>query len=102
MIAIVTKDYSKILPKIKENLPELIQIVLGCINDTKVIEDENKLETSTLPNLISQYLKNCNQEKLKECLGECKNKNDGRPPYFILMCNKSCEYENGCLLPWEK
>ena len=24
MIAIVTKDYSKILPKIKENLPELI------------------------------------------------------------------------------
>ena len=38
MIAIVTKDYSKLLPKIKENLPELIQIVLGCINDTNAIK----------------------------------------------------------------
>ena len=43
IVAIATKDYSKLLPKIKESLPELIQIVLGCITDTKVIEDE-KLE----------------------------------------------------------
>ena len=56
MIAIVTKDYSKLLPKIKENLPELIQIVLGCINDTNAIEDENKLETSPIPQL-QQILK---------------------------------------------
>ena len=43
IVAIATKDYSKLLPKIKESLPELIQIVLGCITDTKSIEDE-KLE----------------------------------------------------------
>ena len=43
IVAIATKDYSKLLPKIKESLPELIQIVLSCITDTKVIEDE-KLE----------------------------------------------------------
>ena len=46
IVAIATKDYSKLLPKIKESLPELIQIVLGCITDTKVIEDE---KLSSLP-----------------------------------------------------
>ena len=42
IVAIVTKDYSKLLPKIKEVLPELIKIVLGCITDSKVIEEEAK------------------------------------------------------------
>ena len=44
IVAIATKDYSKLLPKIKESIPELIKIVLGCIIDTKTIEDEAKLE----------------------------------------------------------
>ena len=44
IVAIATKDYSKLLPKIKEALPELIQIVLGCITDTKAVEDQSKLE----------------------------------------------------------
>ena len=42
MVAIMTKDYSKLLPKIKESIPELIQIVLGCI--TNPAEDQPKLE----------------------------------------------------------
>ena len=42
IVAIATKDYSKLLPKIKESLPELIKIVLGCLVDTK--EDPAKLE----------------------------------------------------------
>ena len=46
IVAIVTKDYSKLLPKIKEALPELIKIVLGCITDSKVIEEEAKLEAT--------------------------------------------------------
>ena len=45
MIAIATKDFSKLLPKIKEALPELIQIVIGCIReDKKVAEEEPALE----------------------------------------------------------
>ena len=48
MIAIITKDYSKLLPKIKESLPELIQIVIGCITDTNAIEAQPKLEGNDL------------------------------------------------------
>ena len=44
MVAIITKDYSQLLPKIKESLPELIQIVIGCITDTKAIEEQPKSE----------------------------------------------------------
>ena len=44
IVAIATKDYSKLLPKIKESIPELIKIVLGCIIDTKTIEDQAKSE----------------------------------------------------------
>ena len=40
IVAIATKDYSKLLPKIKESLPDLIQILLGSITATKYIVDE--------------------------------------------------------------
>ncbi len=55
IVAIATKDYSKLLPKIKESLPELIQIVLGCIIDTKATEDQTKLSITPIggdPSLI--------------------------------------------------
>ena len=45
IVAIATKDYSKLLPKIKASRPELIQIVLGCIIEPKAIEEQPKLET---------------------------------------------------------
>ena len=44
MIAIVTKDFSKLLPKIIESLPDLIQVVVGCLNEKTAIEDEPKAE----------------------------------------------------------
>ena len=44
MIAIATKDFSKLWPKIKEALPELIKIVVGCITEEKVVEEETVLE----------------------------------------------------------
>ena len=43
MVDIVTKDYSKLLPKIKEAIPDLIRIVLGCLTDANVTEDGPKL-----------------------------------------------------------
>ena len=75
IVAIATKDYSKLLPKIKESLPELIQIVLGCITDTKAIGDE-KLE-SILPPTINPIF-NCNSmcgfgtpAMVTQCLKNC-------------------------------
>ena len=43
IIAIATQDYSKLLPKIKEALPDLIRIVLGCLTDANATEDGPKL-----------------------------------------------------------
>ena len=46
MIAIATKDFSKLWPKIKEALPELIKIVIGCVTEEKAVEEEPILEKS--------------------------------------------------------
>ena len=43
IISIATQDYSKLLPKIKEALPDLIRIVLGCLTDANATEDGPKL-----------------------------------------------------------
>ena len=57
IVAFATKDYSKLLPKIKESIPELMQIVLGCLVDTK--EDQPKLANFS-PFFI--YSGNCSKE----------------------------------------
>ena len=36
MVAIATKDFSKLWPKIKESLPELIQVVIKCATENEV------------------------------------------------------------------
>ena len=71
--AIVNQDFSKLLPKLKESLPELIKIVLGCVIDTNAIEESPKLEKVINPCarscadlpffLINQCLKRCNGKK---------------------------------------
>ena len=76
IVAIATKDYSKLLPKIKESIPELIKIVLGCIIDTKTIEDQPKSEWGGYP-----YIPNLDciakcfalmADQLNYCLNDCK------------------------------
>ena len=42
--AIINKDFSKLLPKLIESLPDLIQVVVGCLNEKTAIEDEPKAE----------------------------------------------------------
>ena len=79
IVAIATKDYSKLLPKIKEALPELIKIVLGCITDTKAIEEESKLEVdprkiclvkcARMSPKSSAMLQRC----IKNCVQDIKN-----------------------------
>ena len=43
MVAIATKDFSKLWPKIKEALPELIPVVIKCITEN---EDEINLTSA--------------------------------------------------------
>ena len=74
IVAIATKDYSKLLPKIKEALPELIQIVLGCITDTKAIEEQPKSEGFPINVIIDICYRGCadmaidfNHNCVKQC-----------------------------------
>ena len=70
IVAIATKDYSKLLPKIKESLPELIKIVLSCITDNKTIEEQPKLEKNP-----TSCQKKCRQKgdlkEISSCTKEC-------------------------------
>ena len=74
MIAIITKDYTKIIDKIKESLPELIQIVIGCITEQPAVEDTPKAEIW----IDGQCTYRCyygvrplSPSELKDCLIEC-------------------------------
>ena len=59
IISIATQDYSKLLPKIKEALPDLIRIVLGCLTNANATEDGPKL---TFDFRTSPYIKTeCNK-----------------------------------------
>ena len=89
IVAIATQDYSKLLPKVKEALPDLIKVVLGCLTDTKAIEDETKLEN------IFQYIRPiieqwglsivCPTSKYNNCMGQCTlGENCGS------YCNTNC------------
>ena len=69
MVAIITKDYSKLLPKIKEALPDLIQIVIGCIIDEQAVEEKPKLE-----------------ESVPVCKNKCKNQSG----FSYLECFQKC------------
>ena len=86
IVAIVTQDFTKLLPKIKESLPDLIKIVLGCLTDTKAIEDETKLE-----NMFQSIRDNfrlsgvCPTSKYNNCMGQCTlGENCGS------YCNTNC------------
>ena len=72
IVAIVTQDYSKLLQKVKEALPDLIKVVLGCLTDTKAIEDETKLEK--IPQFIYPIVGQfdvCPKDKYNNCMGQC-------------------------------
>ena len=86
IVAIVTQDYSKLLQKVKEALPDLIKVVLGCLTDTKAIEDETKLEK--IPQFIYPIVGQfdvCPKDKYNNCMGQCTlGENCGS------YCNTNC------------
>ena len=86
IVAIATQDYSKLLPKVKEALPELIKVVLGCLTDTKAIEDETKLENipQSIRDIVGKFGV-CPKDKYNNCMGQCTlGKNCGS------YCNINC------------
>ena len=75
MVAIATRDFSKLLPKIKEALPELIQIVVGCVTEEKkVVEEEPELK----------FDKEC------YCVNQCHRKYGNGISSLVLNCIKDC------------
>ncbi len=75
MIAFATKDFSKLLPKIKEALPELIHIVIGCITEEKkVVEEEPELKF----------------DRELYCVNQCHNKYGHSYNLIVVNCIKSC------------
>ena len=93
MVAIATKDFSKLWPKIQEALPELIPVVIKC-----VIEDEVNLEKVNQPfitNLrngkpVDEVQDDKDNEDpevtYKRCVTDCEN----RPRMFDNTCEISC------------
>ncbi len=74
MVALVTKDFSKLLPKIKEALPELIQIVIGCITeDKKVAEEQPELKDWYKEQQCQNYCKQHHPDMYNMCYGMCLN-----------------------------
>ena len=76
MVAIATKDFSKLWPKIKEALPELIPVVIKCVTENDVnlqivkpIVTKWKYETQqTQIEQIELEIQN-----LQECIQNCNN-----------------------------
>ena len=95
MVAIATKDFSILWPKIQEALPELIPVVIKC-----VIEDEVNLEKVNQPfitNLrngkpVDEVQDDKDNEDpevtYKRCVTDCEN----RPRIFDNACEISCYY----------
>ena len=88
MVAIATKDFSKLWPKIKEALPELIKIVVGCVTEDKVVEEEPELK-GWLPTT------NCTRHYYYQCDKNCRKAEelglstyDGCYNYCISKCIK--------------
>ena len=73
MIAITTKDFSKLWPKIKEALPELIKIVVGCVTEDKVVEEgpelKDYLKETQCRTICSMFDKNT--ANYKNCYSGC-------------------------------
>ena len=73
MVAIATKDFSKLWPKIQEALPELIAVVIKCVTENDVNLQivkpiVTKLKYETQQTQVELEIKN-----LQECIQNCNN-----------------------------
>ena len=76
MIAVITKNFDNLISKITESLPELIQIVIGCINEQPAVEDTPK---ASMLKPGCQYfcyhrIYELPPDQLENCLKKCRSK----------------------------
>ena len=66
MVAIATKDFSKLWPKIKEALPELIPVVIKCVT-------ENEVSLQMIKPFITKWniLEILEYQNHEECMEKC-------------------------------
>ena len=79
MVAIVTKDFSKLWPKIQSSLPELIQVVIKCVTE----ENEDSVN-------LQKITENCDRAVIHKCCENCRNDNADQSPETINNCCKDC------------
>ena len=73
MVAIMKKDFSELLPKLKEFLPDAIDIILGCLKDE---ENEEPLMQAIA--------------KADNCVWSCKKYSKNPKNCCKTKCTKSC------------
>ena len=86
MVAIATKDFSKLWPKIKESLPELIPVAIKCITENEInLEKKSKKKKASECNRCNSDF-GCNHETqclidncAKECLSDSSDNDDPNP-----------------------
>ena len=71
---VISQDFTPLVDKIKESIPDLIQAVIGCVTKKKAIEDLPKVGISK--NKMCEYM--CYNgpfailpDKLRACLARC-------------------------------
>ena len=86
MVAIVTKDFSKLWPKIQSSLPELIQVVIKCVNE----ENEDSVN-------LQKAKENCDKTVIHQCCENCRSDNADESPEKIKNCCIECAESCGKL-----
>ena len=75
MVAIATKDFSKLWPKIKESLPELIQVVIKCVTENEVNLEKVKpfVNDWQHPEIHEDYPVTSYEECMQRCLARFRS-----------------------------
>ena len=84
LIAIATQDFSKLWPKIKEALPELIKIVIKCVIAEEKSEVNLKNSFVRPPQYILDYVTGC--PDYNTCYSRCLKYLKSFEGYCFMIC----------------
>ena len=87
MVAIATKDFSKLWPKIKESLPELIQVVIKCATGNEVNLEKVKPFVEDWQN--HEIHEDYSVTPYEECMERCKAHVRDNESYCIEVCSNA-------------
>ena len=69
--AIIAQDFDKLLPMLKEALPELIPTIVNCVIDNNAIEELLKLPVNDKYTVCDLYCKKFPPEEYSTCMTKC-------------------------------